>query len=106
MSEANEIEINETRNFRKALDKISDEKRYLVEDEIEIIINDPDIGKQKKGDLSHLWVHKFKIDLQEVLLGYSWVEDKLVLTLMYLGSHQNFYADAKKRRKADLKIIK
>jgi len=105
MSEAREIEINETRSFRKSLNKLSSDKHALVEDEIEKIIEAPGLGERKKGDLSHMWVHKFKIDSQEVLLAYSWVEDKMVLTLMYLGPHQNFYSDAKNRRKADLKII-
>lgn len=106
MSEASNIEVNETSTFRKSLNRLSEDKRSLVEEEIEKIIEDPDLGEQKKGDLSHMWVHKFKLDRQEVLLGYSWLKDKLVLTLMYLGPHENFYSDAKKRRKADLKIIK
>jgi hypothetical protein len=36
-------------------------------------------------------VHKFKMNNQETLLGYSWVDEKLTLYLQNLGSHENFY---------------
>ena len=48
-------------------------------------------GEQKKGDLSYLWVHKFKIEGKELLLGYSWVEHKLQLHLLTVGTHENYY---------------
>lgn len=102
----NEIDVEKTRIFDKSINKLSDSDRKVVEDEIDNIIANPDIGIQKKGDLSHLWVHKFKINNQEVLLGYSWIEDSLKLYLLSFGSHENFYKNAKKRRKADLKIVK
>jgi hypothetical protein len=41
-----------------------------------------------------------------VLLGYSWKAAKLELHLLNLGPHENFYQTAKKRRDADLKIIR
>ncbi len=42
---------------------------------------------------------------QQVLLGYSWLDDKLELYLLSIGPHENFYTDQKKHRKADLKLI-
>lgn len=106
MSDEREIEVYEARTFSKALARLTDAQRDLVDDEIDKIIDDPEIGERKKGDLSHIRVHTFKMDAQEVLLGYSWQEEKLVIYLLYLGPHKNFYRDAKKRRKADLRIIK
>ncbi len=106
MSEANEIEVFETPTFRKVFKKLSEPEKLQVEGEIDKIIDNPDIGEQKKGDLSYLWVHKFKMNCQLVLLGYSWIEEKLQLYLMNISSHENFYKDAKKRRSADLKIIR
>ena len=78
--EQNEISVYESRRFEKALKKLSEVELRSVEDEIDRIIADPEIGEQKKGDLSHLWVHKFKLNSKQVLLGYSWVENKLALT--------------------------
>lgn len=106
MSEESGIEVFETPTFRKAFKKLADSEKILVEDEIEKIIDDPDIGEQKKGDLSHLWVHKFNMNNQQVLLGYSGKEVELELYLFNIGPHENFYRDARKRRMADLKITR
>ncbi|EGR1035019.1 type II toxin-antitoxin system RelE/ParE family toxin [Vibrio cholerae] len=100
-----EVEVFQTNRFEKQMNKLSQKQCELVEDEIDKIIDNPEIGTRKKGDLSHLWVHKFKLDKQEVLLGYSWVEDKLELYLLNIGSHENYYDSMKKSRKADLKLI-
>ncbi|MCW8840472.1 MAG: type II toxin-antitoxin system RelE/ParE family toxin [Gammaproteobacteria bacterium] len=106
MSEENEIEIQQTPTFKKAVKRLSEKQKDLVDDEIDKIVADPEIGERKKGDLSHLWVHKFKMEGQQILLGYSWNEVGLVITLMNAGPHENFYKEAKKRRAADIKIIR
>jgi mRNA-degrading endonuclease RelE of RelBE toxin-antitoxin system len=97
--------VYETRRFAKALGKLSEPIKVLVEDEIENIIADPLLGEKKKGDLSHLWIHKFKIDNQEWLLGYNWNEEQIVIHLLQLGSHENYYLEARRQRKGDLKKI-
>jgi len=51
--------------------------------------------KQKKGDLHFLRVYKFKMLKQLTLLGYSYEDGTLVLELIALGSHENFYRDLK-----------
>ena len=104
--EQKEIDIYESRRFEKALSKLPDAQLKVVEDEIDKIIETPNIGELKKGDLSHLRVHKFKIDNQQALLGYSWLEDKIEIYLLQFGSHENFYQKIKGQRKADLKLIK
>lgn len=104
--ERREIDVFESRRFEKAKNKLSQAQLEIVEDEIDKIIADPEIGELKKGDLAHLRVHKFKLDNQLVLLGYSWVEQKLELYLLNIGPHENFYPKMKEHRKTDLKIIK
>lgn len=99
------IEVYQSRIFEKAFGRLSEAHKDRVDEEVENIINDPELGERKKGDLSHLWVHKFKLDGQEVLLGYSWVEQKLELYLLNLGAHENFYKAAKKRRKVDIDLM-
>lgn len=100
------IKVFETPTFKKAFKKLSESEKALVEDEIDKIIANPEIGEQKKGDLAYLWVHKFKLKKQLVLLGYSWQADKLHLYIMHMGPHKNFYRDAKKRRQTDLSSLK
>lgn len=103
-AEQPEIDIYETNRFSKKLGSLSSSQQKIVEDEIDLIAANPDIGIQKKGDLSYLRVHKFKLDGQLCLLGYHWIEGKLELYLLLLGCHENFYDDMKKRRKADIKF--
>ncbi|MBS0905758.1 type II toxin-antitoxin system RelE/ParE family toxin [Pantoea dispersa] len=101
----NSIEVYQTRRFEKTLDKLPDTQRAIVEDEIDRIVDAPEIGELKKGDLNFLRVHKFQLNNRLTLLGYSWVENKLELYLLDIGPHENFYQEQKKHRKADLKII-
>ena len=108
MSEEKEIKLKvyEVPTFTKAFKKFSDTDKDLIEDEIDLIIENPNIGEQKKGDLSHLWVHKFIMNKQQVLLGYSIKEEQLELWLLNIGSHENFYKKAKESRKSHLKKMK
>ena len=103
--EQNEIEVYVSRRFKKALSKLPETQLKIVEDEVDRIIDDLEMGEQKKGDLSHMRVHKFKMDNQQVLLGYSWLEDQFELYLLQFGSHENFYRKMKGQRKADLKLL-
>jgi len=106
MSDApKKYDVYETRRFTKALDKLSEPQLVIVEDEIEKIIESPEIGNRKKGSLSHLWAHRFKMGRLEVLLGCSWFEGKLELYLLNFSSHENFYEGMKKSRKADMKFM-
>ncbi|XBS70707.1 type II toxin-antitoxin system RelE/ParE family toxin [Acerihabitans sp. KWT182] len=99
------IDVYETRRFSKALAKLPLDLLKAVEDEIDAVIANPAIGEQKKRDLRFLRVHKFLLSNQWMLLGYSWVENRLELYLLSLGTHENFYQRQKTYRKADLKLI-
>ncbi len=106
MSEENrKIDVYQTTTFERALGKLDNPIRDMVDDQIDLIMADPEVGTLKKGDLSHLRVHKFKINGEQILLGYNWNEGKVTLTLLSIGPHENFYRDTKKRRKSDLKIF-
>ena len=104
--EQNEIDVYVSRRFKKALSKLPEAQLKIVEDEVDRIIDDPDMGEQKKGDLSHLRVHKFKMDNQLALLGYSWLEEKVEIYLLQFGPHENFYQKIKVQRKVDIKLLK
>lgn len=104
--EQNEIDVYQSNRFEKTLNKLSHDQLKLVEDEIDKVISNPLIGQKKKGDLAHVRVHKFKSSSFEYLLGYTWQNDMLELYLLQLSSHENFYQEMKKKRKADLKLMK
>ena len=64
-----------------------------IRKEIKKIVNGPEIGEEKKGDLRSIFVHKFKINQQLTLLAYQF--DPETRILLMLGSHQNFYKNLK-----------
>ncbi len=100
-----QIDVYQSRRFAKVFNALTDQEQKLVDDEIERIIDDPEIGERKKGDLSYLWVHKFFIAKQQYLLGYNWQDNKLTIYLLSLGTHENYYNELKRHRKVDLKLI-
>ena len=90
------MEIIQTNRFKKAYKKLHSNQLSQVNKAIKNIIQNPDIGEQKKGDLSWLRVYKFTLLGQLALLGYTIEKnDKTVLTLIDIGSHENFYRDLK-----------
>jgi len=100
-----EVEVYQTSRFEKAFNRLTEQDKEGVDEEIDRIIANPDIGERKKGDLSYLWVHKFYLGKQQYLLGYSWVNLKLEIYLLSLGTHENYYDEQKRHRKGDLKLI-
>ncbi|MDR0753317.1 MAG: type II toxin-antitoxin system RelE/ParE family toxin, partial [Holosporaceae bacterium] len=67
-----------------------------VNEAIGFIVANPLAGEQKIGDLSWLRVYKFRSLNQSMLLGYSICKEQIALTLVDIGSHENFYRDLKK----------
>ena len=60
---------------------------------MELVLTSPTIGSEKRGDLSALFVYKFKIGKEEWLLGYTFNASKRSLTWNDIGQHENFYRE-------------
>ena len=58
------------------------------------IVKIPEIGDEKKGNLSNIWVYKFKMVNQLYLLAYEWDTESRILVA--LGVHENFYRNIKR----------
>jgi mRNA-degrading endonuclease RelE of RelBE toxin-antitoxin system len=87
--------IKQSNSFKKVVKKLPKQYKAILDDEVRKLVNNPELGERKKGDLDFLRVHKFKFSNQGVLLGYMYQEGELVLTLLKLGAHENFYRDIK-----------
>ena len=91
------MEVLQTNRFKRAYKKLHPNQLADVNKAIEKVIGNPDIGEPKKGNLSWLRVYKFKVLGQLTLLGYSVEKNgKIVLTLVNIGPHENFYRDTDK----------
>ncbi|WP_347332932.1 type II toxin-antitoxin system RelE/ParE family toxin [Marinimicrobium locisalis] len=90
--------VLQTPTFKKAVKKLKPNQKKDLDLAVKDLVANPNIGEQKKGDLAFLRVHKFKMNKQLTLLGYSFDDGALVLELMALGSHENFYRDLKREK--------
>lgn len=94
------LRVLDTPTFSKVVKKLFARDKKSVDEAIRKIATDPFIGVEKKGDLAGVFVYKFKMNKQEVLLSYGLRPNKVnpeEIVLLSLGSHENFY-DVLKRR--------
>jgi len=89
-------EVRQTRRFARAYKKLHDNVATDVDDAVEAVAENPNIGEKKKGDLAHLWVYKFRSQGQLYLLGYTREDAVRLIYLEAIGSHENFYRDLKR----------
>jgi mRNA-degrading endonuclease YafQ of YafQ-DinJ toxin-antitoxin module len=87
--------VLQTRTFANNKRKLLKNQVRELDDVVFKIINDPEIGEQKKGDLLGVYVYKCKITKQLFLVAYQFNEN--TMTLLMVGSHENFYRDLKKQ---------
>lgn len=87
--------IKQTRRFLRTYKRLHTNQLHEVNQAIEAVAANPLLGEPKKGDLKQLRVHKFKCLGQPLLLGYTLEIEVKLIYLEALGSHENFYRDAK-----------
>ncbi len=89
-------EVRQTRRFARAYKKLHDNVVATVDDAVEVVSENPDVGEKKKGDLARLWVYKFRSQGQLYLLGYTREDELRLIYLEAVGPHENFYRDLKR----------
>jgi mRNA-degrading endonuclease YafQ of YafQ-DinJ toxin-antitoxin module len=87
--------VFQTRTFAKNKKKLLKKQVSELDNVVLKILGDPEIGEQKKGDLQSVYVYKCKITRKLFLVAYLFDDD--TLTLLTVGSHENFYRDLKKQ---------
>ena len=80
--------------FKKFAKKQSRPFQLVIEDEVEKIAANPDLGESKKGDLSGYRVHKFSYKKQNLLIAYATQNADIIF--FKIGPHENFYRELKK----------
>jgi len=84
-------------SFERTVKKFHRVQIDQVEDAIDEIIKNPDLGEMKKGDLAGVQVYKFRINKLLMLLAYIYNDHAKEITLLSVGSHENFYRDLKRK---------
>lgn len=88
-----------TPSFARVVKKLHSQEKAVLDAAVQAVASDPALGEEKRGDLSGVFVHKFKFNKQETLLAYRLQPDKLApeaLVLLAVGPHENFYAQLKR----------
>ena len=80
--------------FRKFIKKQPRPFQLAIEDEIERIYKNPEIGGEKSGDLAGFRVHKFTFKKQAYLIGYKTAGGPV--TAYMIDTHENFYRNLKR----------
>lgn len=92
------MKIVQTNQFKKEIKKLHPNQKRDVDEAVKAIMKSPDLGQPKVGDLAGILVYKFKMTNQLTLLAYTYQNQTITLTLLALGTHENFYRDLKKSR--------
>ena len=94
-----ELKVLASSSFARMVKKLHAKDKTVVDQAIRNIASNPAIGEEKRGDLSGVFVYKFKLNNQETLLAYSLQPDKHApkeVTFLSVGSHENFYEQLKR----------
>jgi mRNA-degrading endonuclease RelE of RelBE toxin-antitoxin system len=90
------MNIRESKTFRETVKKLHSNQKKDLDTAVKIIVSNPNVGQEKLGDLSGIFIYKFKMVNQLTLLAYTYNDQTITLTLLKLGSHENFYRNLKK----------
>ncbi len=88
------MRIEQKPTFKRAYKKLHRNQKKQTNQAINDIINNPSLGREKRGDLSGVSVYKFDYVNQQYLLAYEWGEDWRLL--LAVGPHENFYHSLKR----------
>lgn len=92
---------NYRRPFAVFVKKANKAFQLAIEDAVLDILDSPNIGEQKTGDLKNIYVYKFRFNRQEYLIAYKFGTADNSIDLVWIdfyqvGSHENFYEELKR----------
>jgi hypothetical protein len=100
------MQANFKRPFAKYVKKAHKPLQLAIEDSVELICGNPEIGDSKVGDLVGIRVYKFRFNRQEYLIAYRLLDsppgdpmtqiDILTIDFYQVGLHENFYETLKR----------
>ena len=89
------LAILATPSFARMAKQLHSQDKAAPDAAVQAAATDPALGEEKRGDLSGVFVHKFKINKQETLLAYRLQPDKLApeaLVLLAVWPHSSDFS--------------
>ena len=90
------MRILQSGHFSRSTKKLHRQEKKLLDDAVKALIENPEAGDVKIGDLSGVRVYKYKVNMDMLLLAYKHDKEANTLILLAYGQHENFYRDLKK----------
>ena len=90
-----DIRVLQMPPFKRAYKRLHPNQRIVVDEAVRTIVDNPEAGEAKRGDLAGIYVHKFPCLDKQMLLAYQW--DPATRVLLALGVHENFYRNLKEQ---------
>jgi mRNA-degrading endonuclease YafQ of YafQ-DinJ toxin-antitoxin module len=87
------MEVKRTKLFLKTFKKLHKNQVEEFNIILDKLIENPTLGKLKTGQLTSIRVCKFSLVNYLTLLAYSYYKEQLILELLKVGPHENFYKD-------------
>ncbi|MFC1452846.1 type II toxin-antitoxin system RelE/ParE family toxin [Verrucomicrobiota bacterium] len=87
------MRIIQSRTFEKRVRRFPKQEKKILDQQVRRIAKDPSIGREKRGELRGVFVHKSKIHATQYLLSYR-MADAEKLELIMIGPHENYYRDS------------
>ncbi len=88
------IDVLQSSGFRRAYKRLNSNQKADVDEAVAAIVDNPELGEAKKGDLAGVFVYKFQCIGRRFLLAYE--HDPITRWLLLVGTHENFYRDLKR----------
>jgi mRNA interferase RelE/StbE len=88
------IDVLQSSGFRRAYKRLNSNQKADVDEAVAAIVDNPELGEAKKGDLAGVFVYKFQCIGRRFLLAYEY--DPETRWLLLVGTHENFYRDLKR----------
>lgn len=83
------MKLSQTPTFSRAVKKLHPNQKRTLDKALRTLSEEPTKGDAKVGDLSGIYIYKFKIENLQWLLAYR-IVSKSHLKLLTLGPHENF----------------
>ena len=91
------MKIQQSGIFARRAKKLHADEKKALDKAVKVVVAKPSLGQMKVGDLAGVQVYKYKRKARQYLLAYRFDADELLLTLLALGAHENFYRDLKRQ---------
>lgn len=93
------LNVSASPSFSRVAKKLHARDKKVLDQAVTEVVSTPLIGEEKRGDLSGVFVYKFKLNNQETLLAYELSPNKMTpdeVILLGVGPHENFYSQLKR----------